>query len=172
MKALLPALLLSAGFACSALAQGAAPSTDDFVTKAAAGGLAEVQAGQIAERKGTARAVKDFGRRMVRDHTKANADLKRVLAKEGKQSPPDSLDNDGQDMKQKLDSASSAAFDKTYVDAMVNDHDTDVQEFTAYAKSGDDKAVKDFAKRTLPVIKHHDAMAHAIQKRMGKAASR
>ncbi len=71
-------LLLSAVVGTSpARAQGApAPVTDSgFVQMAASGGLAEVQLGKVAQQKATNAEVKQFGQRMVTDHTKANKDL-------------------------------------------------------------------------------------------------
>src|SRR5690242_14937091 len=40
-----------------------------FVEKAAQGGLAEVQLGQLAQQKGQSDDVKNFGKRMVDDHS-------------------------------------------------------------------------------------------------------
>ena len=39
-----------------------------FAKKAAGGGAPEVALGKLAERRGNASVVKDFGKRMVRDH--------------------------------------------------------------------------------------------------------
>jgi putative membrane protein len=43
----------------------------EFARKAAEGGLAQVKVGQLAEEKGQSQTVKDFGKRMVDDHSKA-----------------------------------------------------------------------------------------------------
>jgi putative membrane protein len=49
------------------------PRTDrNFITKAAAGGRAEVELGQLAQGKASSDAVKQFGQRMVEDHGAAN----------------------------------------------------------------------------------------------------
>jgi putative membrane protein len=54
-----------------------------FIKKAAEGGLAEVELGQLALQKASGREVKNFGRRMVDDHGKANDELKRIAASKG-----------------------------------------------------------------------------------------
>src|SRR5512132_3270594 len=47
-----------------------------FVKKAAEGGMAEVDLGNVAKQNGSNDAVKQFGDRMVTDHGKANDELK------------------------------------------------------------------------------------------------
>ncbi len=41
----------------------------DFVQKAAQGGVSEVEMGKLAQQKAENQQVKDFGARMVQDHT-------------------------------------------------------------------------------------------------------
>jgi putative membrane protein len=55
---------------------------DAFAKKAAEGGVAEVKFGQLAEEKGNSQTVKDFGKRMVTDHTKANERLRKEATQE------------------------------------------------------------------------------------------
>jgi putative membrane protein len=50
-----------------------------FVKKAAQGGAAEVEPGQMAVEIGQSQVVKDFGHKMVVDHSKAGDQLK-ILA--------------------------------------------------------------------------------------------
>jgi putative membrane protein len=47
----------------------------NFVHRASNGGLAEVQLGQLAMERAASPEVKQFGQRMVTDHTKANQEL-------------------------------------------------------------------------------------------------
>src|SRR5436309_176338 len=54
----------------------------DFATKAAQGGMAEVEMGNLAQQQGSTDQVKDFGRKLVQDHTKANNDLKDLASRE------------------------------------------------------------------------------------------
>src|SRR4051794_1626641 len=66
-----------AGAVLMGLAAAPLPAADEtFVTKAAKGGLAEVQLGKLAAEKASSDEVKKFGQRMVDDHGKANDELK------------------------------------------------------------------------------------------------
>jgi len=57
-----------------AVAQAARGSDSDrqFLLHAASSGMAEVQLGQLAAERAASAEVKQFGQRMVDDHTKAN----------------------------------------------------------------------------------------------------
>src|SRR5262249_46601177 len=55
----------------------------DFAMKAAQGGMAEVEMGKLAQQRGSSAAVKDLGKKLVDDHTKANNDLNDIAAREG-----------------------------------------------------------------------------------------
>src|SRR4051812_22006608 len=69
---------------------GLALAADDtFVTKAAKGGMAEVELGKLASEKGTSDAVKQFGQRMVTDHGKANDELKSLAQSKNVTLPTD-----------------------------------------------------------------------------------
>ena len=177
-KGILLAGALAFGFAGAAQAQWApsprAPSSDalsdDFAQKAAAGGLAEVEAGRLAQTKAGDKAVRNLAARMVRDHAKANSELMRILQKSGRQ-PPSGLDADGRSMMDKLNSASGREFDRAYITAMVEDHDKDVQAFSECAKSCGDRAVKAFAAKTLTVIRRHDKAVQDLQRKMSSTGS-
>ena len=52
-----------------------------FATKAAAGGIAEVKLGELAQKNASSPDVKAFGQKMVDDHTKAGNKLKSIVSK-------------------------------------------------------------------------------------------
>jgi putative membrane protein len=131
-----------------------------FIEKAASGGMAEVKLGKLAVEKGTSPTVKQFGQKMVDDHSKANDELKTIAAKKNVPMPTD-LDSKHVVVYDKLAKLSGADFDKAYIDAMVKDHDEDVQEFKkATTTTGLDPEVKAWAQKTLGVIEQHDHLAH------------
>jgi len=64
---------------------GAALSSDDrkFVMEAAHGGMMEVHLGRMAADKATNADVKQFGQRMVDDHSRANSELMALASQKG-----------------------------------------------------------------------------------------
>ena len=129
-----------------------------WISKVAQGGLAEVELGKLAHEHGSSDAVKQFGQRMVDDHSKANAELSQLAQRKGV-TVPSGLDSKAQAMKDKLSKLSGAAFDHAYMSEMVKDHRTDVAEFQKEANSGHDAETKAFAAKTLPTLQEHLRMA-------------
>jgi putative membrane protein len=132
-----------------------------FVTKAAEGGKAEVELGQLAADKATSPDVKKFGQRMVDDHTKANQELQQVASQKGI-NVPDKLSSKDEATKARLEKLSGKQFDQAYMHSMVADHTKDVSEFQQASTTAKDPDVKSFAKNTLPTLKDHLKMAKQI----------
>ena len=148
-------------------ANGGVPTKDhNFTVKAAQGGMAEVELGQLAQQNGQSQQVKDFGQRMVNDHSKANDELKQLASQEGV-SLPTSLDAKDQATKQRLSKLHGAAFDKAYMQDMVTDHKKDIAEFKQEASSGNDQAVKSWASKTLPTLESHLGEAEKVAPSVG-----
>ena len=141
------------------------PSTSDFVRKAATSDMYEVQAGQIASQKGGSDAVKQFGQHMIDAHTQTTNELKGIVKGEDiKVDLPTSLDDSHKKLIDDLNSVSGDDFDKTYADQQVEAHKQAVDLFQSYAKDGDNAAVKQFAIKTLPIIKQHLSDAQTLAK--------
>lgn len=150
------------------------PAADkSFVEKAAVGGLAEVQMGKMAQQKGSSDQVKQFGSRMVEDHSKANDELKQVASSKGITLPTD-LDAKHKSKMEKMQKLSGAQFDRAYMDDMVSDHKQDVADFKKEANSGKDSDIKAFAAKTLPTLEDHLKMAQSTESavKASKTASR
>jgi len=132
-----------------------------FAQKAAMGGMAEVQLGQLAQQKAGNDAVKQFGSRMVQDHGKANDELKQIAGAQGVQLP-DSLDKKHMQEMQKLQKLEGAAFDREYMKHMVDDHKKDVAAFEKESKSGKNAELKGFAAKSLPTLQEHLKLAQGV----------
>jgi putative membrane protein len=125
-----------------------------FVKDSALGGLTEVELGKLAAEKGSTDAVKQFGQRMVSDHSKANAQLKEAAGKSNIDVPA-ALDSKHQSRVDKLAKLSGPEFDKAYIKDQVKDHKHDIDDFKSEAQNGSDPNVKQFAMATLPTLEEH-----------------
>ena len=124
-----------------------------FVKDAAKGGMMEVAMGRVAEKNASESEVKNFGARMVKDHGKANEDLKAIAKEENVEWPAEKA-------------AGKWKSDKDYMDAMVKDHEKDLAAFEKEAKDGSDSKVKSFADKTAKTVREHLEMAKDIDTKL------
>jgi putative membrane protein len=134
---------------------------EKFMQTAAKGGMMEVRMGQLGEERGASEDVKNFSKRLVADHTKANQELMMLARQKGVNLPPD----DAQ-MVASMPFANKRGneFDRNFAKEAVEDHRKDIAEFEKEAKSGGDADVRNWAKQTLPTLRAHLSAAEALQK--------
>lgn len=139
----------------------ASKEAQTFVTKAASGGMFEVESSKLAVEKAKRDDVKSFAQKMVTDHGKANADLQSMAQKVGVK-VPDKMEPKHQAQVEKLNKTGAESFDKAYLDAQIEAHKESVALFQNYAKSGDQPDLKQFAEKTLPTLQEHQRMAQDL----------
>jgi len=137
-------------------------STADFMVKVADVGMTEVKLGQMAQDKGTNQRVKNFGSMMVKDHSQAGDELKR-LARNKNVTLPATPGDDHQKKIDDLDKKTGKDFDKAYMNAMVDGHQSAVNDFEKNTDNKDPD-VKAWVDKTLPTLKIHLDSAKAIKK--------
>src|SRR3977135_4290919 len=142
-------LVLALALACSS-----AKDSEKFATEAAQGGMTEVELGRLALQHAADSSVREFGQKMVTDHTAANAELKSIAARKKIQLPTE-VSSDQKSMIEKLSKLSGAEFDKEYMSDMVKDHEEDVKDFQTQGNEGTDPDIKAFAAKTLPILQGH-----------------
>ncbi|WBX97833.1 DUF4142 domain-containing protein [Chryseobacterium gambrini] len=125
-----------------------------FADVAAKGGMMEVMAGELAAKNATNPTVKTLGEMMVKDHTKANNELKQWAAKSA-YTLPTGLDADQQKKYDELKAKKGADFDRMYADMMVKDHEKTIADFKKEAADGAETSLKGFANKTIPALEHH-----------------
>src|SRR3954454_16232901 len=76
-------VLLCGQFGFSQNTTSASSSDKKFVHSALEGGNAEIQLGQLAAQKGSSEDVKQFGQKMVDDHTKLGDQMKQIAQQQG-----------------------------------------------------------------------------------------
>ncbi|WP_312164778.1 DUF4142 domain-containing protein [Phenylobacterium sp.] len=140
--------------------EAAAP---DFVAKAGASDLFEIEAAKLAQTRAKNAQLKKFAADMVAAHTKSTAALKKAIADSGQTTlaPPVALPNDLQD---KLgDLAKADNFDAAYMDNQVDAHQAALDVLQRYAEDGDVAAIKAFAAATAPTVQQHLEMARTVR---------
>jgi putative membrane protein len=141
-----------------------------FFKHAAEGGIAEVEAGTLAQSKGSSQAVKDFGAMMVKDHTAANDKLKSIAAGESVDLPTTSSVKQ-MASKAKLEVLTGDTFDKSYIKGQIAAHQQTVALFKKEIASGSDPQAKAFATETLPTVRAHLKKIQGIAAAAGVTAS-
>lgn len=140
--------------------------TQTFVTSVPNANEFEIQSSKLAEQKSPSEDVKAFARQMIEDHTKVAEDFKAAMS-QGQTTasikPAGSgLQPKEQQMLGELKSASGKDFDAKYIKMQTDAHKDALALFSTYAKSGDDPAMKEFAKKVLPVLKMHEKHAKEL----------
>lgn len=142
-------------------------SDRNFMEQAAQNGLAEVEAGKLAQTKSSNDKVKSFAQHMVDDHTKTNDELKALAESKGVKLPTEPS------MVQKSKAKAMGAlegerFDRQYAETMgVKAHEDTIKMFRKAADGAKDADVKAFATKTLPALEQHMQMSQELAQAVG-----
>ena len=136
-----------------------------FLMKAAMGGIAEVQLGKLATVKGGPE-VKEFGQKMVDDHTQMNKELGDVADEAGVMLPK-KMSKEDQAEYDKLNGLSGDAFDKEYIAYMLKDHREDLHEFFIEAKATNDTDLQAAVLKAAGTIRQHLQMVTKLAQEKG-----
>ena len=160
-----PALAQTAGEKSGVKAVlGMAPTTSDFVQQAAVSDMYEIQSSELALQRGDPN-TKAFAEQMISAHRKTSEELKGLVASgKVKEALPTKLDFPRQEKFDQLKGLRGAEFSEFYEDEQVEAHEDAVSLFERYAEAGDNPALKDWAGKTLPVLKHHLEKAKQLDK--------
>jgi putative membrane protein len=135
----------------------------NFILAAAQGGMTEVKLGELAAQQGVRDEVKQFGQRMVKDHSAINDGLKSLAAQKGLTLPV-GLDAKHHAMVDKLTALSGSAFDDAYIAAMIKGHKKDAKAFKAEASQTQDADIKNFLDKSIPIVEEHLKIVTAMKK--------
>lgn len=161
-----PLLAQSKKPAAAPPAAGIAAADAAFVKEAAVGGMAEVELGNLAKEKAASNDVKQFGDRMVTDHSRAGDELKQ-WAQQKNVTLPAELDAKHKALRARLSKLSGDAFDKAYMREMLADHRQDVAAFKRESTTAKDADLKAWAAKTLPTLQEHLKLAEETAGKVG-----
>ncbi|MFF5228153.1 DUF4142 domain-containing protein [Dactylosporangium sp. NPDC000521] len=151
--------LAATGAADPALAAGGGVSAQDraFVAAAGHGGAFEVAAGRMAAQQAHDKGVRDFGNRMVVDHTKAGAELS-ALGKDLGLDVPDAPSEEQDAILTLFGTTTGPVFDCSYAPVEFFDHVAAIGVFEKEADHGRNAKLRTFARKALPLLREHQAM--------------
>lgn len=159
MRRLPTLLLVSALAAAPALAQ---PKLQDtFINDKVEGDNAEILLGQLAQEHAASPAVRDFGRMLVQDHQTDHDKTLQVARQLGVKLTGD-LAPETRTEARKLGGLAGEAFDREYVQYMIDDHQKDIREHEEQAKEGG--VAGKLAQDSLPTLRLHLKAAQALMR--------
>jgi putative membrane protein len=119
----------------------------------------EIQAGQIAQKDGQTKAVRDYGKMLVKDHTTADSKVAALAQKENVDlvaATPSPGPNEMGTM------ASGPDFDKKFAQEMLDDHRKAIAALTAARDKTADPQLRKLLTDMLPTLEKHAAAAEKI----------
>ena len=152
-------LLLANG----ASAQSQPPSAQDFAAAAAQSDAYEIDAARVAQLQAQDQNIRAFADQMIKDHMQTSQSFKAAVAKAGLPPPPDGPNADQARMLSALQSMKGTDFDKAYVVQQVVAHQGAVAVEQEYVDKGTEPNLKYAATTSLPLIRHHLAMARQLE---------
>jgi putative membrane protein len=163
---LLSATVGSTQAAAQTIAQPAAPASDSaFLQMVGSLALLQAKLGKLAEDKGSSPAVREFGKRMVADYSKANEELA-TAAKRAAYPAPVML-RQHQQLYDRFVRMGGSSFDKKYMAEAVNDHGLAVSLYRQESESGRVASLKQLASSMLPTAEEHLTLATETARSVG-----
>lgn len=160
---LFPTMAMTTAAVVLAGSAWAAGSMESFLPKAIQGNLAEIQMGKLAQAKGNTQEVRDFGQKLVTDHTAANQEAVALAAKAGV-TVPTAPSDDQQDDYNSLNKKVGADFDKQFLSDMESAHKDAISLYEDESAEKHDGAVQAYAASTLSTLRSHLATIQTLQK--------
>jgi putative membrane protein len=140
-----------------------APTDAAFAQKVAASNAAEIELSRIAYIKAHSPEVRAFARQLLIDHREMAINLDNFALERGHlvvwQIEPEMASTI-----ERLRTLDGPAFDRTYMDVMVEAHSKSVTTLETQAASGRETA--SLANASLPTVRHHLEMARALDAKL------
>jgi putative membrane protein len=131
-----------------------------FIKMAASSSQAEIQLGKLAAERADRSELRDFAKRLEKDHTEANLELLKLLDTQRIDVSRDMTSY--QETADRLSKLRGIEFDRAFVQQMVKDHEETVAKFAAEAKEGRNPELKAYAAKQLPTLQEHLQLARDL----------
>jgi putative membrane protein len=133
-----------------------------FIKEVSADNMAEIDVARLAQKKASDPQVKSLAERIISDHQQAGMGLQKIAAA-GSVPMSKAVPDDAQKQKKDLEKLSGAAFDKKFVDMMVDDHKKEIDKFETAANDVKNHDLEVWITDTLPKLRQHQMQAEDLQ---------
>jgi putative membrane protein len=142
--------------AAPSFAQSTAGAKGDagFLKMAAEADMTTTHIGKMAEELAATNAAKDFGKKLAQDCTSDYNQISELAAKTG-DNVPKAIDKQDDREITTLDKRKGKAFDRAFLTEASAEHEKLVKAFQQEAAKGDNRDIKTYANRSLPIIEGH-----------------
>ena len=134
----------------------------DFLLDALRTSLAEVRMGELAARQSYDQKVRDYGTTLKSDHTAHAAELERMLEPLGVTIPTEPS-AEALSQLAALERLSGEELDAAFIQMVIWTHTEAIEQYGAQTHANPDRALHDFAQRSLPMLREHLAAAEALR---------
>lgn len=154
--------IVTAEAAPRAPTESASSRSIEFLLEALRGSLAEIRMGKLAAQQSYDQNVRAYGMKLETDHTAHAAEIERLLTPLGVAIPTEPA---GEAVAQlaALTRLSGKELDMAFVQMAVWTHTDAIEQYGAQTHANPDRAVHDFAARSLPMLREHLAQAEALR---------
>jgi putative membrane protein len=143
---------------------GASTSAADYVAKAGAGDMWEIESSKALLANSKRDDVKAFAQMMIDNHGKSTAKVKAAAGAASIDIAPPKLAPDQQRMLDEIKKADAAAIDAVFLRHQKTAHDAALALHRAYATNGDTESLKKAASEIAPVVEAHIAELQKLDK--------
>jgi putative membrane protein len=137
-----------------------------FIRHAGSSNLMEIRLGQVAQSRASNSTVRQFGQRMVDDHTRMQNQLTALVSSTGVPFTA-AMDSRHQRQVSRIEQLSGAEFDRAYMQAMIQGHQEDVNQFQTQSQSARSTQIRNLASSSLPVLQQHLSLAVQVGSQVG-----
>ncbi len=138
----------------------------EFVTRAVERGQHQVDTGKAAVQQTASVEVRAFADRMVKSHTTIEAELLSLA-----DAPPPQPESAKSPASAATPVQTGAAFDRTYLEQAVTDHQLLVTLFEDEAASGKDERLKLWAGQKVPALRAYLELARALRTKVAAGSA-
>jgi putative membrane protein len=137
-----------------------------FIREVDADNFLEIRLGRLAEKKARNEAVKQFGRKMVEDHTALQEQWTRMAKNNGMEFKS-GMGRRHQAKLTRLEKMSGREFDREYMTLMVQNNNDYLSYFRKEGRGANSAPVRQLVNRGIPVLERHLNEAKQIGARVG-----